>query len=288
MLRPVVPLTLATALTGLAGLTGAVLAAPGAAAEAAEAPVPTRMVALGDSITRGFNACGWYVDCIGRSWSTGHDTAVRSHYLRLAAREPSLTPYNAAATGARVADLARQAQIAVDRRAQYVTILIGANDACAPTEERMTPVADFETRFRVGLRTLREGLPGAEVFVASIPDLRRLWQVGRGNAVARTAWARFGICQSMLARPLSASAADIARRERVRQRVIDYNAVLRRLCAQDARCRFDDDAVFDYRFTLAQVSKWDYFHPNGNGQAVLARVTYARSFWPAAVWASAR
>ncbi|TNY34668.1 GDSL-type esterase/lipase family protein [Thermomonospora catenispora] len=280
MLRPAVPLGLAVA---LAGLTGTVLAAPG---EAAAAPVPSRMVALGDSITRGFNACGWYADCVSRSWSTGHDTAVRSHYLRLASRRPSLVPHNAAVTGAKVSDLARQAQVAVDRRAQYVTILIGANDACTPTEEQMTPVSDFETRFRVGLRTLREGLPRAEVFVASIPDLRRLWQVGKGKAVARTAWSRLGICQSMLARPLSTSAADSARRERVRRRVVEYNAVMRRLCAQDAHCRFDDEAVFRYRFTLAHVSKWDYFHPNSAGQAVLARVTYAKGPWGAA--ASAR
>lgn len=286
MPRPVVSLSLATALAGLAGV---VLSVPGeaAAAQAAAVPVPTRMVALGDSITRGFNACGWYVDCVSRSWSTGHDTAVHSHYLRLAARRPSLTPYNAAVTGAKVADLARQAQVAVDRRAQYVTILIGANDACAPDEEQMTPVTDFETRFRVGLRTLREGLPRAEVFVASIPDLRRLWRVGKDSAMARTAWARFGICQSMLARPLSTAPADTARRERVRRRVVDYNAVMRRLCAQDVRCRFDDGAVFRYRFTLAQVSRWDYFHPNSAGQAVLARVTYAKSFWRAAA-ASAR
>jgi hypothetical protein len=41
-----------------------------------------------------------------------------------------------------------------------------------------------------------------------------------------------------------------------------------------AQHRFDDNAVFSYRFTLSQVSQWDYFYPNTAGQAVLADVTY--------------
>ncbi|MGW0449651.1 hypothetical protein ACWDWV_30230, partial [Streptosporangium sandarakinum] len=44
---------------------------------------PVVMVAVGDSISSGFNACGWYVPCPARSWATGDDERVRSHYLRL-------------------------------------------------------------------------------------------------------------------------------------------------------------------------------------------------------------
>src|SRR5687768_10232023 len=49
----------------------------GTPAQAADRP--TKMAALGDSITRGFNACGWYVDCPSRSWSTGSYSTVNSH-----------------------------------------------------------------------------------------------------------------------------------------------------------------------------------------------------------------
>jgi hypothetical protein len=60
----------------VAGVTAlALLAAPGAAARAAsEDPLPRSMAALGDSISRGFDACGFYADCSFRSWSTGDDT----------------------------------------------------------------------------------------------------------------------------------------------------------------------------------------------------------------------
>jgi lysophospholipase L1-like esterase len=260
------------------GLVAALAAALATAAPAAAPPVPTSMSALGDSITRGFNACGWYVDCPSRSWSTGG--SVTSHYTRIRAIQPAITGrnFNDARTGARMVDLNGQAQTAVSRGVNYVTILVGANDACRSSEAAMTPVATFEAQFRQAMTTLTSGLPGAAVFVASIPDLKRLWEVGRGSFSARTAWSLFGVCQSMLARPTSTAQADIDRRERVRDRVVAYNEVLGRVCAEQLLCRFDGNAVFSFPFTLSHVSGWDYFHPNTNGQQMLAEVTYAAGF----------
>jgi lysophospholipase L1-like esterase len=250
--------------------------APGAvAAETAQASqAVTSMASMGDSITQGFNACGFYVDCPSRSWSTGSSSSVRSHYVRL--REAGADPVarNVSRSGARVADLQGQAERAVAAGAGYVTVLIGANDACTSSEAGMTSVADFEARFRTAMRTLAEGLPEARVFVASIPDIRRLWEVGKGSSSARAAWSALNICQSMLARPRSTDQADVDRRERVRQRVADFNAVLERVCAELAGCRYDGGAVFGYPFELSHMSRWDYFHPNSAGQRLLAEVTY--------------
>ncbi|GIH79948.1 GDSL-type esterase/lipase family protein [Planobispora longispora] len=270
----------------LVALAGAVAAAPAPAHAAAVTPArspetarpvrvaATAMASLGDSITRGFNACGFYVDCPSRSWSTGTSTRVDSHYLRLLADDPSMVAYNDARSGARIADLPGQAELAVSQRAGYVTILMGANDACTSSEAGMTSVADFEASFRTAMRTLVTGLPEASIFVASIPDVRRLWQVGKDSSAARSAWAAFGICQSMLARPRSTDQADVDRRERVRQRVADFNAVLAGVCAEQITCRYDGGAVFGYPFELSHVSRWDYFHPNTSGQRLLAEVTY--------------
>ncbi|SEG14236.1 Lysophospholipase L1 [Thermomonospora echinospora] len=250
--------------------------------------VPYRMAALGDSITRGYNSCGWFFDCVRRSWATGSYGGIDSHYLRLRARNGALAAHNNAVTGAKVAMLAGQADAAVSQRAEYVTILIGANDACTSTVAGMTSVAAYEARFRAGMQTLRDGLPSARIFVSSIPDLRWLWRAGRDNRAARAAWSRLRVCQSMLTDPISTDIEDVERRRDVRRRVIAYNEVMGRVCAQDARCRFDDGAVFSHPFTLDQVSRWDYFHPNARGQATLARVTYAKSFWSAAALARRR
>ncbi|MGJ6968419.1 SGNH/GDSL hydrolase family protein [Streptosporangium sp. G11] len=246
------------------------------AASAAPATVapPGSMAGLGDSITRGFNACGWFADCTSRSWSTGSSTSVNSHRNRIRTQNPDLTAYNDARSGAKIADLAGQARTAVSQGVDYVTILMGANDACASSESSMTSVADFEGRFRAAMQELAAGIPQASVFVASIPDLKRLWFVGKDSSSARAAWDAFNICQSMLDAPRSTAAEDEARRDRVRQRVVDFNGVLARVCAEYTTCRYDGDAVFAYPFTLGQLSTWDYFHPSTSGQRVLAEVTY--------------
>ena len=91
-------------------------------------PVPDATAALGDSITRAFHtSCGLLNDCPDESWSTGG--SVDSHVARLSAIGGSpVRGDNLAVTGARAADLASQASgIAAD--VDYVTILVGANDA---------------------------------------------------------------------------------------------------------------------------------------------------------------
>lgn len=177
-----------------------------------------------------------------------------------------------------MADLNGQAAVAASQAVDYVTIEMGANDACTSTEAAMTPVATFRAQFEPALATLAAQRPTAAIFVASIADLRRLWQIGRSNFGALTAWSIGGICQSMLANPLSNAQADVDRRNRVRQRVIDYNTALAQACVFYATCRFDDNAAFNYPFTLSHVSGWDYFHPNTTGQRVLAELTYAAGF----------
>jgi lysophospholipase L1-like esterase len=242
---------------------------------------PASMSSLGDSITRGFNAAGWFLDWPSRSWSTGTHAGVDSHYTRLRALRPAITgdAYNNARTGARIGALAGQATTSVSQGAEYVTILMGANDACTDTDEQMTTVSAFRTRFASAMEVLARQAPKPKVLVASIPDLRRLWQVGRTSSSARSAWSAYDICPSMLARPLSTDQADVERRARVRQRVIDYNAALAGVCADYAFCRYDGGAVFGYPFALGQLSAWDYFHPNTSGQAALAEVTWDAGFW---------
>jgi len=258
-----------------------VLAVPAAPAAASPGPPPDSIASMGDSITRGFNACGFYVDCTSRSFATGDNAAVDSHYLRILAVNPGIAGhnYNHARSGATAADLPGQARSVVQRDVDYVTVLIGANDACADTEAGMTPVSQFRRHVDEALAVLKQGLPDAHVLVVSIPDLKRLWQVGRDNVLARLAWSLLNVCQSMLASPTSTAAADEARRDRVRQRVIDYNSELAAACAAyGPRCRFDGNAVFNYPFTLSQVSGWDYFHPNAAGQRVLADISYRAGF----------
>jgi lysophospholipase L1-like esterase len=250
-------------------------------AGASAAAYPSSMASTGDSITRAFNDCFFpFVDCPSASWSTGTNTTVNSHYRRILAANPAIAGrnYNFAVTGADMADLNGQAQRVVTQSVEYVTILMGANDVCASSEAGMTPVATFRAQFQQAMTTLTTGLPGARVFVASIPDVHRLWAIYRDSFAARTVWTLAGICQSMLANAGSNAPADVARRERVRQRNIDYNTQLAEVCAVYFLCRFDANAVFNTQFVRSDVSSRDYFHPSVAGQARLASVTWAATF----------
>lgn len=235
---------------------------------------PDSVAAVGDSITTGFDACSVLSDCPEVSWATGGSEQVDSLAVRLLGRAGAAErSWNHAVSGARMADLPGQMARAVRRSPELVTVMAGANDACRKTTSAMTPVADFRADFRETMRTLREALPRTQVYVASVPDLKRLWSQGRTSALGKQVW-ELGICPSMLGEPDAMDAAATLRRETVHNRVEDYNQVLREVCAEDRRCRFDGGAVHEYRFGTGQLSRWDWFHPSIDGQAELAEIAY--------------
>jgi lysophospholipase L1-like esterase len=244
-------------------------------------PLPDSIAGIGDSITRATDVCCWYGDHPPQSWSTGGGAldGIQSHYERLRALNPAISGrnYNDARAGARMRDAAAQAQTAVAQQARYVTILMGANDVCTSSPSTMTSVDDFRAQFSAAMGILATGLPaGSHVFVSSIPNVYRLWQVLRTNAAAQVVWAVAGICQSMLS-PFRTE----AERQAVLARERAFNQVLADVCAVQyaAICRFDDLAVFNYPFAASHVSRLDYFHPNLAGQATLASITWQRSWW---------
>ena len=253
----------------------AVVAGPGVGTASA-APLPSRVAAIGDSITQAVDVCCWYGNHPANSWSTGGAgwDGVSSHYERIRAANSSVVGYNDAVSGARMSDAPGQAARAVGQGAGYVTILMGANDLCTSSTATMTSVETFRSQFRQTVATLRSGAPNARIFVASIPNVYRLWELYRYDLVAQSVWAAAGICQSLLS--LSNSSAQ---RDAVRNRNAAFNSVLAQECAAYVNCRFDQNAVYNYSFSKSQVSKLDYFHPSLSGQAALASITWATSWW---------
>ncbi|MFE9957746.1 GDSL-type esterase/lipase family protein [Micromonospora sp. NPDC005299] len=241
---------------------------------------PKVLTALGDSITSGFGSCLVLVSCERHSWSSGDGLRVRSLFRRLHEDNPTLRAYNRAAPGARAAGLADQARAAVRDRADLVTVLIGANDACRNDIDDMTPTATFRQQVDAALAVLRKGRPKARVLMVSLPDLHRLWEIGHTESRAVRAWSR-GVCPALLADATSTAPAAVARRARFRERIDAYDAQLRAACrAYGSRCRWDGGAVHRTRFSLDEVNALDWFHPNAAGQDRLADVT-----WDAAGWA---
>jgi lysophospholipase L1-like esterase len=266
--------TLGTATSASAGTAGN---APAAVAAAPAPPLPDSIAAIGDSITQAVDVCCFYGNWPGHSWSTGHVPfdGIASHYERIRAQNPAIRGHrwNNAVSGAQMADAPGQARATVGQGAEYVTILMGANDLCG-WDGTLTPTATFRAQFTETLDILRTGLPASHVFVASIPNLYQLWSILRTNPVAQTVWQAAGICPSML--NFFNSPAD---RQAVIDREAELNQVLEDVCATWSNCRFDDYLTFNYDFTRSMVSKLDYFHPSLSGQATLAALTWRASWW---------
>ena len=283
-------------------------------------PAPQVMAALGDSITRGYNSAGTEftpgtcpmlrgnppnladLDCPTNSWSTGTNPAVNSQFQRIQAIDPGRNPVaiNDAVTGARAGtdrsiDLLSQAQIAAMQEPDYVTIEIGANDACRSSLDAQTPTHTFRRYVTKALETLVEADPEVYIQMLSIPNINQLHTIFTTpipdlNALAR--WSAFTVCQALLANPLSTAQADIDRRDAFQAQVMAYNRVLADKCAEFTRCLFDNNAVFNSSFTAADVatvantdpfpgstfSPADYFHPSLLGQASLAKTSWAATF----------
>lgn len=273
-----------------AALAATALVATGALTSAAAAnavpPPPTqasevvRMAALGDSITQALMSCSSLSGCPANSWSTGSTASVSSHLLRLKVSSPTLVGYNDSVSGAASGALDAQAQKAVTQNAQYVTIEIGANDACTRTVTAMTPTATYKANVLKALTTLANNPNGApQVFVAGVPSLLQMYNVSKNSATARFTWSLLGICQSMLANPSSTKTADVQRRAAVQQRVNEYNAALAEICTVALNCRYDGGVVANYAFKSSDISTRDYFHPSLAGQATLAAITWPQTQW---------
>src|SRR5215216_1062967 len=241
-------------------------------------PLPSSMAALGDSITRAYDVCCSYGDHPGQSWSTGYTSydGIASHYERIKQLNSAITGhgYNDAVSGAKMAAAPTQAGQAASQGARYVTILMGANDLCTSSVSTMTSTDSFRAQFSQAMAALMAQDRKPYVFVSSIPNIYQLWQVLHTNSTARWVWANFHICQSMLAATNTET-----QRQQVKTREEAFNQILAQECAKYPRCRWDNLAVYHYQFSASQVSTLDYFHPSLSGQAALARVTWAASWW---------
>jgi lysophospholipase L1-like esterase len=257
-----------------------VATAPAASADTAP-PLPVSIASTGDSITRGFDATlfGCFLsDCTSYSWSTGSSGSVLSQYRRILAKNPAISghAYNDAKTGAKMADLPGQLQTAGGQGAQYVTVLMGANDLCTSSAATMTPTATFRSSFEQALSAYVAAQPTGHVFVSSIPNIYQLWSLLHTTSSATSTWRTFGICQSMLA-----SSNTEAQRQLVVTREQEFNAALAQVCTATPNCLWDGGKTYGYAFVKSDVSTVDYFHPSVSGQNKLAALTWSASYWPA-------
>ena len=231
---------------------------------------PSSMLALGDSITAAYGSCLAPTACPRNSWATGDGTQVNSHYRRILASNPAIKGHNTnlAKPGSTSADLPAQAATAAATPVDYVSVLVGANDAC---RGGMTSAGTFGANVSQALHTISGAMPNAQLLVVSIPNVFRVWEIGHTNKVALAAW-RSGVCPNLLTNPTSEDPADTARRQAFADQVAAYNVRLAGACGAVANCRYVD--ISSFAFELTMLSAIDFFHPNASGQQAIADQTY--------------
>src|SRR3990170_7268651 len=134
----------------LAALVLSGLLTSGASAAGPTLPLPASMAAVGDSITQAASTGGSLgADYPQNSWSTGTNSTVNSHYLRLLALGAPISGQNnnLSVSGAKAAGLNAQMINVGAIDPAYLTVQIGGNDLCTDTFAGMTSVPNFRAQF---------------------------------------------------------------------------------------------------------------------------------------------
>jgi lysophospholipase L1-like esterase len=277
------PQVVAMSRAWLAVTTGAALAAtllvPASAASAASVPLPDSMAAVGDSITQAFDVDpeGLFQENPAYSWSTGTSTSVDSEYERILSANPAIQghAYNDAVPGSMMSALDGQVKTAAAQGVQYLTVEIGADDLCVDSVADMTPTATFRSEFQQALTDFTASDPAAHIFVASIPNIYQVWQDENSIFLAELIWNILPFCTDMLDVGVTS-----AQQQQIIQQEQADNQVLGDVCAEFSQCLFDNDAVYKFAISPADVSGDDYFHPSIAGQQALASTAWGAGFWP--------
>ena len=285
--------------------------------QAQEAALPRNMAALGDSITaaafgRFTRADGTHIftllkllDLFAKagysrsakafearevSWSTGAKLGGHSHLERLTQLNGTTIPsLNAAVSGARARDLSAQvdnllewSNNSINQSApDYVTLLIGANDACGET-----PPEEFIQEVQKAIEKITQANPKAKIMMAGVPNIEHLREVAvnsplsnlPGLKTCQDMWKRHGFCKEMLQED------DPAKRAAIMARLFQYDTDLEALKTQFNAQSADPDQIrfagelTSYRFTDNDIAI-DCFHPNLKGQQIISDLTWQKSWW---------
>lgn len=231
------------------------------------------------------------------SWASGR--WIDSHYMKLRRSMRSenvnnaLNIMNIAVPGSEAKDTLVQAQKIVDAmksgaylELKYVTLLIGANDACSNSSSVGTPHEDFREHLRETFRKLAEVQQDEpiRVLVSSIPNIPVL---GRPEIAKHTTMGVMscdffrhevlGFCKS-----LTRWESESDFNEKVLS-IIEKNEIIRAVVEESAELYPNLSLVYSdalYRFEITtDLLAMDCFHPNQKGQEQLSQILWNDQHW---------
>lgn len=231
------------------------------------------------------------------SWASGQ--WIDSHYQKLkriietADTQESLDVMNLAVPGAVAADTLAQAQKLVDamksgeyKELKYITLLIGANDACSSESQSGTPSEHFGKSLWLTLEKFAEiqQTERIHILVSSLPNIASLGRTEirkhmTGGILSCDYFRRkiLGFCK-----PLTKWRGEQEFLEKY-QVVAEKNEVLRTVVQQASHVFPQLDIVFSdslsrYEIT-PEILAMDCFHPNKTGQEKMSELLWKDQPW---------
>jgi len=260
---------------------------------------PTRIGSIGDSITQAFDS-GFILSNPSESWVNGYFgfledllgfEDVNSHNQRADAAFGVDSNVNGSENGADMADMVAQATALLSTDPYYVTVELGGNDVCQDDFASLPSPLDYVLDFIDGVMVLDPGLmggaggltPGATVQVASVPDVKQLYDVGIDQQGAlgidcETIWLGTLIgfpCTTMLT-PFGNEES----RRTVQRLNLAYNQVLEivvnivRDASQDVYWEYTW-SVWNHQIQPNEISSIDCFHPSSDGQRTISELVWS-------------
>lgn len=207
------------------------------------------------------------------SWATGDatDRTIASHLSRLRGQgRGNVVGINVSKLATESSDLARQAKLVLDNYVpHYVTILSGANDLCEAVNAPEKLAERYERNITSVVETFKKKRYGVKILLVGVPNLERIYEVGRNSDYCQALWRTWGFCKTVLGKN-----ADSESRQRVFRAWSDMNYKLKQIADRYPNNVKYTSAVAEAKFEDKHVSKIDCFHPSYEGQRAMAEVTW--------------
>jgi lysophospholipase L1-like esterase len=231
------------------------------------------------------------------SWSSGYN--LQSHYVRLseylANHEPNthLEVYNVAWSGAVVVDLERQADQILNawysgkyQNVSYITLTIGANDACAPWYVGGNPDAEWIANLRAFFKKLSviQQKEPIRILWSSIPNIAELGkpEILNHQLTSKKSCEQRMRFQDRYCTPLMLWKTPEEHRKNVL--ILDHKNDMMRDLAKQLSVEYPQfqfmfsESLFKRKIKIDFLSK-DCFHPNSDGQDEISEQLWADQPW---------
>lgn len=230
-----------------------------------------------------------------KSWAAGWDkqSEVFSHARRLSEIQnlkKQIPTFNAAVSGdeskhvlnEQLDNLKSWSQQNINQAfPDYVTIMVGPNDICAESSRHMVPVETYYSNIQKTVDEILASSPNSKLLVGSLPNIENLRAVAKDAKLhvglsCEKLWETVNLC------PTLTTEDDPIERQIIGQRVLEYNQALKDI-VESRRDVYGDRVRFAEKTYEAEFNKdhlsVDCFHPNPEGQELLADTTFASSWW---------